>query len=257
MKIILTLALALALCPSAFAQAAKKPVPPSKTKKAAAAAVSTSTVKTEDTAPAKTRKAEPPKTPASAIDRLKAWDAALETLSAKFTQEVNFSEAGLTRSMEGELKYAKPNFLRIEHLKPARQVVVTDKRDIWVYSPADAQVIKTSWEAWRKTQNDTFSGILDFGNYSSLTEKNNAAFSGPAPGNPYVTVVFTPRENAGRYSLSLALSATDYFPVSAELSVDKTTIKTTLTGVEINRKLAPELFKFSPPKGTQVLEFKN
>ena len=192
-----------------------------------------------------------------AIGGLKNWDAKLETLSASFTQEVNFSEAGLKQSVEGELKYSKPNFLRIEHFKPARQVVVTDKHDIWIYKPEDTQVIKTSWEAWRKTQSDNFSGILDFGNYSALTEKNNTVVSGRTPAHPWITVVFTPKASPGQYILSLKLSATDYFPLEAELTVDKTSIKTRLSGVEINKALSPELFKFSPPKGTQVLEFKN
>ncbi|HAH32323.1 MAG TPA: hypothetical protein DCL44_08420 [Elusimicrobia bacterium] len=237
MKIILTAALVLTLCPAVFPQQKKNTVPSDAAKKDPASNnVAASTM---------------------AIDGLKTWDTALETLSASFTQEVNFSEAGLKQTVEGELKYSRPNLLRIEHFKPARQLVVTDKRDIWIYKPEDTQVVKTSWEAWHKTQSDNFSGILDFGNYSALTEKNNTSVSGQTPAHPYITVVFTPKSNPDQYRLSLTLSATDYFPLEAELSVDKTTIKTTLYGVEVNKTLAPELFRFSPPKGTQVLEFKN
>ncbi|HAF95554.1 MAG: hypothetical protein A2021_08175 [Elusimicrobia bacterium GWF2_52_66] len=250
-KIILSAALALTLCPAAFSQPKKKTAP---VKKEAAAVVSTAAAKSVFHAPPENKQNG---LSGMAIGGLKNWDAKLETLSASFTQEVNFSEAGLKQSVEGELKYSKPNFLRIEHFKPARQVVVTDKHDIWIYKPEDTQVIKTSWEAWRKTQSDNFSGILDFGNYSALTEKNNTVVSGRTPAHPWITVVFTPKASPGQYILSLKLSATDYFPLEAELTVDKTSIKTRLSGVEINKALSPELFKFSPPKGTQVLEFKN
>ncbi|MCX5785809.1 MAG: outer membrane lipoprotein carrier protein LolA [Elusimicrobia bacterium] len=256
MRIILSGVLALTLCSAAFAQPKKKTVPAKKAKKEAAAVVSTAAVKAVSPLPAKNFKKDL-STSTAVIDGLKDWDVKLETLSAKFTQEVNFSEAGLKQTVEGELKYSKPNLLRIEHFKPARQLVVTDKHDIWIYKPEDAQVVKTSWEAWRRTQSDNFSGILDFGNYSALTEKNDTAVSGQTPEHPYVTVVFTPKVNPEQYRLSLTLSATDYFPIEAELTVDKTTIKTTLSGAEINKTLAPELFKFSPPKGTQILEFKN
>jgi len=253
MKLVLSVLLTLTLCSAAFAQLKKKAAPVKEAAKEASAVVSTSAVKAVSPMPSDSKKdsADMP------LAGLKSWDAKLETLSAAFTQEVNFSEAGLKQSVEGELKYSKPNFLRIEHFKPARQVVVTDKRDIWIYKPEDAQVVKTSWEAWRKTQNDNFSGILDFGNYSALTEKNNTVVSGQTPAHPYITVVFTPKASPEQYSLSLTLSATDYFPLEAEFTVDKTTIKTRLSGVEINKALSPELFKFSPPKGTQVLEFKN
>ena len=52
--------------------------------------------------------------------------------------------------------------------QPARAVdlIVTDKTDIWIYKPADNQVVKTAWDAWRRTQDQNFSGILDFGNYA-------------------------------------------------------------------------------------------
>lgn len=189
------------------------------------------------------------------IEKLKAWDAKLETLKAQFTQEVNFTEAGLKQTIEGALNYSKPNLLRIEHLKPSRQVVVTDKKDIWIYKPEDKQAVRTQWEAWRRTQDQNFSGILDFGNYASLTARNEVTVSGGKDGAPAV-VTFTPRSGKG-YSLSLTLSPADFFPEAAELRVDGTVIRTRLTSVEKNGKIDAAVFKFAPPKGTEILEFKN
>jgi len=249
MNKVLTIALLLALTSGAMAQqkpASKKAAQPQK-KKEAAVAVSTGT------APQQAPKQEDPA--AGILARLKAWDDQLETLKANFTQEVEFKEAGLKQSIEGSLSYAKPNLLRIEHAKPARQIVVTDKTDIWIYKPEDKQVVRTSWEAWRKTQDQNFSGILDFGNYAALTARNEARVSGGKDGAPYV-VTLTPRSGAP-YALKLTLSATDYFPLEAELEVDSTRIKTRLTSVEKNGQLDKAVFKFSPPKGVETLEFKN
>lgn len=192
---------------------------------------------------------------AGVLAKLKAWDDRLETLKASFTQEVNFKEAGLKQYIEGALSYSKPNLLRIEHSKPSRQIVVTDKTDIWIYKPEDKQVVRTSWEAWRRTQDQNFSGILDFGNYTALTARNSAKVSGGAAGGPYV-VTFTPRSGAP-YALKLTLSATDFFPLEAELQVESTVITTRLTSAEKNGQLDKTVFKFSPPKGVETLEFKN
>ena len=243
-----TLLLALTLGASAQQQPAGRKQPAKAQKKAASVAVST---KTAQGRPA--RQAADPS--AGILERLKAWDAKLETLKADFTQEVNFKEAGLKQSIEGTLRYVKPNLLRIEHLKPARQVVVTDKTDIWIYKPEDKQAVRTSWDAWRRTQDQNFSGILDFGNYSALTVRNEAIVSGGTDGEPF-SVKFTPRSGA-KYSLTLTLSATDYFPLGAELEVDGTTIRTRLTSADKNQSIDTEIFKFSPPKGVEVLEFKN
>jgi outer membrane lipoprotein carrier protein len=189
------------------------------------------------------------------MEKLKAWDSSLETLKADFTQEVNFKEAGLKQAIEGTLRYVKPNMLRIEHVKPARQVVVTDKTDIWIYKPEDKQAVRTSWEAWRRKQDQSFSGILDFGNYSALAARNNTRAEGGKNGEPY-KLTFTPRSGE-TYALTLTLSATDYFPTDAELSVGDAVIKTHLSNVEKNAAVDKEIFKFSPPKGVEVLEFKN
>lgn len=227
-KLFAALLLALPLC----AQAQQKPAKPAEAEKAAAPA---------------------PDPAEEVIGKLKAWDSALKTLEADFTQEVTFTEAGLKQSIEGKLNYSRPNLLRIEHLKPARQLVVTDKTDIWIYKPADKQAVKTAWSAWRRSQDQNFSGILDFGNYSALLTRNTAEVSGG--GDKPWKIVFTPRSGA-RYSLALTLSPEDYFPQEAELSVEGTVILTRLSGVRKNAEADPKLFKFTPPKGTEILEFK-
>jgi outer membrane lipoprotein carrier protein len=254
MNKIIAAVLFLALAAGASAQqkpAAGKKAAPQKKPAAAApakpAAVSTATAKAA-------QPAQPEDPAAAVLAGLKAWDEKLTSLKASFTQEVNFKEAGLKQNIEGTLAYVKPNLLRIEHEKPARQIVVTDKTDIWIYKPEDKQVVRTGWEAWRRTQDQNFSGILDFGNYSSLTARNETKVSGGA-GAPWV-VTFTPRSGAP-YALKLTLSATDYFPLEAELQVESTVINTRLTSAEKNGQVDKAIFKFTPPKGVETLEFKN
>lgn len=187
---------------------------------------------------------------------LMKWDETLLSLRSRFTQEFDFAEAGLKQHIEGALDYKKPDLLRIEHIKPARQIVYTDKNDLWVYKPEDSQVMKTSWTAWKRSQSGNLSGILDFGNYAALTEKNAVTVS-TAANSPYITVTFTSKSEPQAYKLSLALSATDYFPAEAALSVDKTVITTKLESAEKNVPIDDSVFKFIQPKGTELLEFKN
>jgi len=247
MNKILTAVMLLAFAPGVYAQQKAAPKKRPAPQKASAVAVSTA-------APA--AEAKPASDPAREIlEKLKAWDDRLETLQADFTQEVNFKEAGLKQNIEGTLSYAKPNLLRIEHVKPSRQVVVTDKADIWIYKPEDKQAVRTSWDAWRRTQDQNFSGILDFGNYSALTARNRTAVSGGKDGQFY-KITFTPRSGAA-YSLTLTLDPADYFPSEAELTVDNTVITTRLLAARKNGPLDKEIFKFSPPKGVEVLKFKD
>lgn len=213
-------------------------------------AVSTHTI--PDSAGAQSKKFE-----AEALAGLKDWDARLESLRTRFTQEVDFSDAGLKQHVEGILTYLKPDLLKIEHVKPARQLVYTDKKELWIYKPEDSQAVRTSWDAWKKNQSSNFSGIMDFGNYTALTEKHELKVSKDKTAPYYITMVLTPKRNPELYVLTLALSSTDYFPAEATLAVEGTSIKTRLESPEKNVPLDKALFRFVPPKGTEVLEFNN
>ena len=251
MNKILAAVLLLALTLGAAAQQRPAAKQPAKKKAPAPAAAPKET-------PAQPKPAVQASTAAAAadvIEKLKAWDAKLESLKASFTQEVSFKEAGLSQTIEGSLYYVKPNLLRIEHNKPSKQLVVTDKADIWIYKQDDNQVVRTDWEAWRRTQDQNFSGILDFGNYAALTARNETKVSGGKDGAP-LTVTFIPRSGKN-YSLTLTLDPADYFPTEAQLAVETTVIRTRLTAVEKNAPVDPALFKFTRPKGAELLELRN
>jgi len=234
----------------------KKPRP-SKPAGKPAAKVSKSTQTIRHELPAAAAESEETNLENAVIAGLKDWDAKLLTLRTRFTQEVDFSDAGLKQHVEGVLSYMKPDLLKIEHIKPARQLVYTDKKELWVYKPEDSQAVRTSWNAWKKNQSSNFSGIMDFGNYAALTEKNNVKVSKDSAAPYYITLILTGKNNPGAYTLTLALSSTDYFPAEAALTVENTTIRTRLENPEKNASLDKALFRFVPPKGTEVLEFNN
>lgn len=188
--------------------------------------------------------------------KLMEWDSALTSLKAGFTQTVLFAEAGLEQKIEGTLSYLKPDKLRLEHSSPTRQIIVTDKKDIWIYKPGDNQAVKTKWEDWKNLQNSGFSGIMDFGNYSELAERNKVTAIPPAVPGDMIRLILTPLDRSGRYTLTLTLSATDYFPARADLVVESAKISTVIGAAERNAGLDEKLFEFTPPKGTEIINFK-
>ncbi len=187
------------------------------------------------------------------IKKLKKWDAKLNTLQTDFSQEIKFKEAGLKKELQGAVSYLKPNYLKIEHTAPEKQPIVTDKKIIWIFKPADNQVIKTSWDRWFKIQNGQFSGILDFGNYSKLIEKNNVALKSADPSR--ISIALTSKKNPSLYTLTLKLSSTDYFPINAILDLDETIIITSLINTKKNTDISKEDFKFTPPKSAEIITF--
>ncbi len=186
------------------------------------------------------------------LKKLKSWDAKLTSLKTDFFQEINFKEAGLKKNIQGKMQYLKPNYLKINHLAPEQQTIVTDKKILWIYKPSDAQVIKTYWKKWFK-QNNQLSGILDFGNYAELVKNNDVKIKTDKAAE--IIIDFVSKKNPSLYKLTLRLSATDYFPLGAVLALDNTIISTELQNTEKNIYISSGAFKFTPPKNAEILEF--
>ena len=191
--------------------------------------------------------------PAEVLAKLEAWDSNLNSLDAQFTQEVWFKEADLKQIVEGNMQYLKPNFLRIEHIAPNKQIITTDKKAITIYKPDDKQAINATWDGWVKTQNQSFYGVLDFGNYSSLAKNNKYEVSGGENGIPYV-ISFTPKEGT-QYELKITLSPKDYFPSEAALTVGSAVTTTVLKKTEKNIKIDKAIFTQELPAKTDIINF--
>ncbi|MFH1620211.1 MAG: outer membrane lipoprotein carrier protein LolA [bacterium] len=253
MKLLPATALALTLCAEIHA-ADKADVEPA------------SKVKRETAVPAAAPETEPVgKSTASALsvttsdradailDRLKKWDRNLESLKAEFRQKVLFLDAGLEQSLEGRIHFLKPNRLRVEHVRPSRQIIYTDKKILWIYKPEDSQAVRAVWEDWQKNQSTSFAGIMDFGNYASIVQKHDVTVSSLSAGG-YLHLKFIPRGNPSLYTLELFLSPADCFPAETKLTVGRTVISTVLANIEKNGKIPAEIFEFKPPKGTNILK---
>lgn len=183
------------------------------------------------------------------IEQLKLWDDKLLYLKADFKQEVNFTDVEIKQNVEGKLFYKKPNNLRIEHIKPNRQAIITDKKDIYVAKIKDKQLIKTSWETWKKSQPN--SGLLDFGDYKKLISENDIKLIDEKNG---YTLEFKNKEKSKSYTLTITLSKEDFFPIEATLSAGNTIIKTTLYNVEKNKEIEQNKFDISEFKKYEILD---
>lgn len=188
------------------------------------------------------------------INKLKEWDKKLDSLQAGFEQTVTFEETGMKTRIEGKLQYLKPNNLRVEHSKPQKQVVYTDKKNIWIYKPDDAQAVKAVWNDWIKQQSGTFSGLTDFGDYAKVIEKHKITVKQPK-NSPEIELVMSPKENPKLYTLTMVLSKTDFFPVGIRLKIDKTAVDTRLVDIRKNETIAAAVFEFKAPEGVSVIEF--
>lgn len=187
-----------------------------------------------------------PATAEELIAHFKDLDRKLSSLTGRYVQTVTLDETGTVQTMEGRIAYLKPDRLRIEHVRPERQLVVSDGKAIWVHRLSSNQVIHSELADWRKAD-PTINSLLDFGGYASLGKRYEVAYSSPTR-----TATLTPKEKGAGYTLRLTLSDKTYFPVETELRLAQMNVRTKLEGLEFNPKLAEEDFSFTPPAGSDV-----
>ena len=75
------------------------------------------------------------------IQELQIKYEALESLQASFEQKNELKSIGRTTTSNGSLLWEKPGKLRMEYVKPEKQVLVTNGRMFWLYTARLNQVM--------------------------------------------------------------------------------------------------------------------
>ncbi|MBI5202309.1 MAG: outer membrane lipoprotein carrier protein LolA [Elusimicrobia bacterium] len=173
-------------------------------------------------------------------------DAKLTALKGRYVQTVNMEETGTVQTIEGKIEYLKPDRLRIEHVRPERQIVVSDGKAIWVHRLSSNQVIQSELADWRKAD-PMINSLLDFGGYAALGKRYDVAYASATR-----TALLTPKDKTAGYTLRLQLADKTFFPAETELVVAHMRVKTALQDLEFNPKLPESDFSFTPPPGAEV-----
>nr|QGT50586.1 hypothetical protein Elusimicrob1349_0560 [uncultured Elusimicrobia bacterium] len=172
--------------------------------------------------------------------RLKEWDKKLNTLSTQFEQSTSYDGVQVSRS-RGTLSYDKAhNFLRLDTLSrtgETEQSAVTNKKEIIILDETGAHVTTLSWADWQQGQPNQ--ALFDFGNYTALVDKHNAAVTKQTPQE--AVLVLTPKEGE-EYELYLTLSKTDFFPREIAIKSDLMLTKATLSAARKNAPLPEQTF---------------
>jgi outer membrane lipoprotein carrier protein len=190
-----------------------------------------------------------PVTLETVLAHFRLYDRDLASLSARFSQELTVPETSTTQSVAGTVEYLKPNHIRIEHVRPERQTVVVDGKDIWIHRLSQNQVIQSNLEDWKKAD-PAVGNLMQFGDMARMLESYDAQLD-TAAARPALTL--RPKgKDAQEFTLRMTLRAADLFPDTTELSVGSLRIKTAFADLRFNPPLAPEAFRFSPPSGSEV-----
>lgn len=183
---------------------------------------------------------------ASGLDELHAFLEGTKTAQGSFTQVVVNRDGRTTQTTSGTFAFARPGKFRWTYAKPFDQLIVGDGEKVWIYDHDLNQVIVRKLDA---ALGATPAALLAGDN--ALEQNFTLVAAGASNGLEYVNA--TPKSADSQFK-QIRLGFADRLPRAMELTDAFGQITTlTFSGVVRNPQLAPDLFRFSPPKGADVV----
>jgi outer membrane lipoprotein carrier protein len=183
---------------------------------------------------------------ASGLDQLHAFLEATKSAQGSFRQVVVNKERRTTQTTSGTFAFERPGRFRWTYDKPFDQLIVGDGEKVWVYDRDLNQVIVRKLDA---ALGATPAALLAGDN--ALENNFTLVAGGQGEGVEYVDA--TPKAADAQFTrirlgfsgnLPRTMSLTDAFGQTTEL---------TFGDVQRNPKLAADTFRFTPPKGADVV----
>jgi outer membrane lipoprotein carrier protein len=184
---------------------------------------------------------------ASGLDDFLAFNAATRTATANFEQLV-FDRAGKAiERASGTFAFARPGKFRWTYEKPHIQVLVGDGAKLWIHDPDLNQVtVKRVDAAMSSTPAALLAGKDDITKLFTLRD------AGAADGLNWVEA--TPKApDTGFERVRLGLQGKSLAAMELQDQLGGRTLLR-FSDLKANASVSPDTFKFTPPKGADVIE---
>ena len=184
---------------------------------------------------------------ASGLDDFLAFNSSSKTATARFEQQVFDRGGKVVERASGTFAFARPGKFRWTYEKPHQQLLVGDGAKLWIYDPDLKQVtVKKIGAAISSTPAALLAGKDDITKLFTLRD------AGSADGLAWVEA--TPRtQDTGFDRVRLGLHGKTLAAMELFDQLGGHT-KLAFSDLKTNVAVAPETFRFAPPKGADVLE---
>ena len=182
---------------------------------------------------------------AGAIDQLKAFVAGTSSLRADFSQQVS-GQRSAKQVSSGTLSLQRPGKFRWVYTKPYDQLIVGDGSKLWLYDKDIEQVtVKKLDQALGSSPAALLAGSNDIDKAYTLKEAGRS--------DAVEWLEATPKSSDSTFqSVRMGFSQNELQLMELKDNFGQTTL-IRFSKLEKNPKLGAELFRFTPPKGVDVI----
>jgi outer membrane lipoprotein carrier protein len=183
---------------------------------------------------------------ADSVDLLRDFAQNVKSGRAAFTQTVTSVDGAKKKDSSGQFEFVRPNRFRFSYAKPFEQQIVADGQKVWLY---DVDLNQVTVRPMTQAIGATPAALLAGG---TLDKEFDLKALPASDGFEWVQAA--PRVKDGpiqslrvgfKGSVLAALEIVDAFGQRSMLR---------FTSLEQNVKLADDVFRFTPPKGADVIQ---
>lgn len=183
---------------------------------------------------------------AGGLEQLRGFLTGVQTLEANFEQVVTDRNGKLVQRSTGVMQFSRPGRFRWEYVKPYTQIIVGDGEKLWLYDPDLNQVtVRKLTESIGSSPAALLAGDNQLERDFILSDAGQA--------DKLAWVEATPKSKEStfeRVRLGFEGASLDVMELFDNFG-QKTVIRFSL--LERNPKIPTSVFKFSPPKGADVI----
>lgn len=183
---------------------------------------------------------------ASGVENLKNFLHQSRTVKAQFTQTVLDRNGKQVQLASGSMQFSRPGKFRWEYSKPYPQLIVGDGVKVWMY---DADLNQVTVRKLDQALGNTPAALLAGNN----AIEQNFTLSEGEKSNGLEWVEASPKGKEGSFErIRLAFRASTLEVMELRDHFGQTTL-IRFAGLELNPRLSPQLFSFTPPQGADVV----
>lgn len=180
-------------------------------------------------------------------DNLEATFKKIRSMSADFTQTISGGEMGASKTMRGKLSFLRPRKFRWTISSPIKQEIIATGSKVWLYEPRLKQAsVNKQPRSFGNTPASFLSGgiktIIRSYIIASATNKGNTVFSLDAKRR---STKFQKIYLRFRGLKLVEMRFTDELGHNSRL---------VFSNIKVNQNLNASLFRFTPPKGVDVID---
>ena len=183
---------------------------------------------------------------ADSVARLGAFIDATKGLKANFVQTVSDRAGRKTQEASGNLFFSRPGKFRWVYQKPYAQLIVGDGKKIWIH---DEDLDQVTVRKLDQALGDSPAALLAGDN--NINKLFNLKDVGSKDGIEWLEA--TPKSKEGSFeTVRMGFKGADLHAMELKDNFGQTTLLQ-FSNLQRNPSLGASLFRFTPPKGTDVI----